>query len=106
MSVGDPTYTRSRLELFCRNRLFRYSKARSSSKNLRKPTCRARGKKHQADDLGDDQADDEDYLDEPEDNITTDSNMESVADENEYDDFDPEGDDEMKYAASMNSDMD
>ncbi|XP_055539568.1 uncharacterized protein LOC129726644 [Wyeomyia smithii] len=40
VSIGDPTYTRIKLESFCKNRLFRYSKARSSSKQLRRSTCR------------------------------------------------------------------
>ncbi|XP_055522730.1 uncharacterized protein LOC129716909 [Wyeomyia smithii] len=40
VSIGDPTYTRIKLESFCMNRLSRYSKARSSSKQLLRSTCR------------------------------------------------------------------
>ncbi|XP_058448998.1 uncharacterized protein LOC131428960 [Malaya genurostris] len=45
VSVGDPTYTSIKLETFCKNRLFRYSKSRCSSKQLRKSTCRLTKKK-------------------------------------------------------------
>ncbi|XP_065078867.1 uncharacterized protein LOC135701853 [Ochlerotatus camptorhynchus] len=38
--IGDPTYSQQKLEAFCRNRLFRYSKSRSTSKQLRKSACR------------------------------------------------------------------
>ncbi|XP_065090064.1 uncharacterized protein LOC135711210 [Ochlerotatus camptorhynchus] len=45
--IGDPTYTLRNLETFCKTRLFRYSKARSISKQLRKSACRLnRKKKH------------------------------------------------------------
>lgn len=43
--VGDPTYTSQKLETFCKTRLFRYSKARSISKQLRKSACRPNRKK-------------------------------------------------------------
>ncbi|XP_055639757.1 uncharacterized protein LOC129777493 isoform X2 [Toxorhynchites rutilus septentrionalis] len=38
--IGDPQYTFQKLETFCKARLFRYSKSRSSSKKLRKSVCR------------------------------------------------------------------
>uniref|UniRef100_A0A0P6IXW0 DUF4806 domain-containing protein n=1 Tax=Aedes aegypti TaxID=7159 RepID=A0A0P6IXW0_AEDAE len=38
--IGDPSYTAQQLELFCRNRLFRYCKSRSTSRRLRKSACR------------------------------------------------------------------
>lgn len=65
MSVGDPTYTNIKLEAFCKNRLFRYSKARSSSKLLRKSTCRRTKKKNGGTGLSDDadQFDDEEQGD-------------------------------------------
>ncbi|XP_058840183.1 uncharacterized protein LOC131695705 [Topomyia yanbarensis] len=40
VQIGDPCYTARSLELFCKKRLFRYSKARSLSKQLRKSACR------------------------------------------------------------------
>lgn len=38
--IGDPSYTVQKLEDFCRTRLFRYSKTRSTNKQLRKSACR------------------------------------------------------------------
>lgn len=38
--IGDPSYSTQKLETFCRNRLFRYSKSRSTNKQLRKSACR------------------------------------------------------------------
>lgn len=43
VQIGDPLYTASKLEMFCRNRLFRYSKTRSTNRQLRKSACRKRG---------------------------------------------------------------
>ncbi|XP_055544990.1 uncharacterized protein LOC129730038 [Wyeomyia smithii] len=43
--IGDPTYNAQKLESFCKNRLFRYSKSRSMSKQLRKSACRLTRKK-------------------------------------------------------------
>lgn len=40
VQIGDPLYTAKQLEQFCRNRLFRYSKARLISQQLRKSSCR------------------------------------------------------------------
>ncbi|XP_062537836.1 uncharacterized protein LOC134206161 [Armigeres subalbatus] len=38
--IGDPTYTAQKLEVFCRTRLFRYSKSRCTNQRLRKSSCR------------------------------------------------------------------
>lgn len=38
--IGDPTYSAQKLETFCSNRLFRYSKSRSTNKLLRRSACR------------------------------------------------------------------
>lgn len=38
--IGDPSYTAQKLELFCRNKLFRYCKPRSTCQKLRKSACR------------------------------------------------------------------
>ncbi|XP_062541866.1 uncharacterized protein LOC134209860 [Armigeres subalbatus] len=40
--IGDPLYTATKLEMFCRNRLFRYCKSRASNRQLRKSACRKR----------------------------------------------------------------
>lgn len=40
VQIGDPLYTAKSLEVFCKNRLFRYSKSRSASQKLRKSACR------------------------------------------------------------------
>lgn len=40
VQIGDPLYTAKKLELFCRNRLFRYSKSRAASQQLRKSASR------------------------------------------------------------------
>ncbi|XP_055542617.1 uncharacterized protein LOC129728223, partial [Wyeomyia smithii] len=40
VQIGDPLYTAQKLEAFCKTRLFRYAKARSSNKQLRRSACR------------------------------------------------------------------
>ncbi|XP_062703461.1 uncharacterized protein LOC109417550 [Aedes albopictus] len=52
--IGDPTYSAKKLEDFCRTRLFRYSRSRSSNKQLRKSACRP-ARKRKADKVADDQ---------------------------------------------------
>lgn len=52
MRIGDPTYSAKKLEDFCR--LFRYSRTRSSNKQLRKSACRP-ARKRKADKVADDQ---------------------------------------------------
>ncbi|XP_019537992.3 uncharacterized protein LOC109409039 [Aedes albopictus] len=49
VQVGDPMYTRLLLEKFCKTRLFRHAKSRSTNKMLRKSSCRTKrsGKKKQ-----------------------------------------------------------
>lgn len=42
VQIGDPTYTRQQLEKFCKTRLFRHSKSRSTNKMLRKSSCRTK----------------------------------------------------------------
>lgn len=42
VQVGDPSYTARKLEMFCRNRLFRYCKSRSTNRQLRRSACRKR----------------------------------------------------------------
>ncbi|XP_065076058.1 uncharacterized protein LOC135699694 [Ochlerotatus camptorhynchus] len=42
VQIGDPSYTANKLEMFCRNRLFRYCKSRSTNRQLRKSACRQR----------------------------------------------------------------
>lgn len=104
VSVGDPTYTNVKLELFCKNRLFRYSKARSSSKKLRKSTCRrTRIKKGEADGNPGDAVSAVTAVndDEPVDNITTDSNQDES-----YGDSDDDVDMGSHVEILMNSDED
>ncbi|XP_021703770.1 uncharacterized protein LOC110677188 [Aedes aegypti] len=99
VSVGDPTYTNMKLEAFCKNRLFRYSKTRSSSKQLRKSTCRrTKTKKDDANENHDEAEqvnygsyddgpdngesfDDDELGDTPMDNITSGSNQDDSDDE-------------------------
>lgn len=127
--VGDPTYTNIKLESFCKNRLFRYSKARSSSKQLRKSTCRNTRLKHgQADDdpvdadpAADDKNDDvpmshADPADEKHDDGTMsdadqaddDRPMDNITTESENSYGDPDEDIDMKSHVEivMNSDED
>lgn len=90
VNVGDPTYTSIKLEKFCKNRLFRYSKSRSSNKQLRKSTCRnTKGTKGKAVDNPVDavpvSTSNDEYGDEPMDNITTDSNQDESDDDSDYD---------------------
>ncbi|XP_055536476.1 uncharacterized protein LOC129725084 [Wyeomyia smithii] len=40
--IGDPTYDPHKLEMFCKTRLFRYSKMRASAKKVRRSACRQR----------------------------------------------------------------
>lgn len=42
VQIGDPSYTRQQLEKFCKTRLFRHAKSRSSNKMLRKSSCRTK----------------------------------------------------------------
>ncbi|XP_053699461.1 uncharacterized protein LOC128746438 [Sabethes cyaneus] len=42
VQIGDPSYTARKLEMFCRNRLFRYCKSRSTNRQLRRSACRKR----------------------------------------------------------------
>ncbi|XP_062549884.1 uncharacterized protein LOC134214541 [Armigeres subalbatus] len=85
VSVGDPTYSSIKLESFCKNRLFRYSKARSSSKQPRKSTCRKTRIKKCKVDEGAEQVYDEDRDDMPLNNMTTDSNNDESSAESDYD---------------------
>ncbi|XP_065075535.1 uncharacterized protein LOC135699262 [Ochlerotatus camptorhynchus] len=69
--VGDPFYTIKKLESFCKDKLFRYSKARSTSKQLRKPTCRQKRDKKANDD--ENEAEDVNGKDDDEDSVQTDN---------------------------------
>lgn len=40
VQIGDPSYTKQRLEKFCKIRLFRHSKTRATHKMVRKSSCR------------------------------------------------------------------
>ncbi|XP_062556649.1 uncharacterized protein LOC134221474 [Armigeres subalbatus] len=88
VNVGDPTYTNTKLETFCKNRLFRYSKARSSSKLLRKSTCRRmKTKKCEAVQNLDNAvpAVDDEKDDDLMDDVTTDSNQDELEFESDDD---------------------
>lgn len=88
VSVGDPTYSSLKLESFCKNRLFRYSKARSTSKQLRKSTCRKSRLKRNDVNEGNVNADpvhDGDNDDRPLDDMTTDTTDDESNEESDYD---------------------
>ncbi|KXJ75917.1 hypothetical protein RP20_CCG010753 [Aedes albopictus] len=53
VQIGDTSYTAKKLEMFCRNRLFRYSKTRSTNRQLRRSACRnRRGREVECDEQG------------------------------------------------------
>ncbi|XP_055598599.1 uncharacterized protein LOC129748125 [Uranotaenia lowii] len=65
--VGDPTYSKEKLQNFIQNRLFRYSKTRADSKFLRKSTIRPkRATSNKRDALTTDQIDEEMEMEEAE----------------------------------------
>ncbi|XP_055543777.1 uncharacterized protein LOC129729292 [Wyeomyia smithii] len=90
-SIGDPTYTRIKSESFCKNRLFRYSKARSSSKQLRRSTCRrtrVKGDHSNQESIDAAVVDDVEDGDGLIDNITADSTDHEESDEDSHMDID------------------
>nr|XP_029717278.1 uncharacterized protein LOC109402718 [Aedes albopictus] len=58
--IGDPSYTAQKLEQFCRNRLFRYCKSRSTSRRLRKSACRPKRTRKEAANIEDHDSVDDD----------------------------------------------
>lgn len=105
VGIGDPTYSAQQLEMFCRTRLFRYSKSRSSNKQLRRSACRP-GRKHKdvranedikhenpldiVDVLQSDSAEESEYQDETMDREAIEADIEN--DDEEVDDFNSSND--------------